>query len=127
MTNRIQRSIETGFTLLELLIALFLTGLIAVIISGALHLGNSSSIRVSALNEKIAGNFATQRFIRRTLSSIRTDHVNDTGELESFVPILGDDNHMLFLAEISRYQEQSEPVWFLLLIDPDNEAGPTCN
>ena len=90
-----------GFTLLELLIALSLVGIIAVVLFGGLRLGGRFWERVDQVGERAAAMSSAQALLRRTLGQARlTYRMLD----EQVVPLFsGDSRRMDFVAPVSRH------------------------
>ena len=112
---------QAGFTLLELLIALVLTGLLTVLVYGGLQVGISSWEKVIDRNEEITDAFLTQRFLRRLLESSRGETVMDINNEDSSVAFLGLESELLFVASLPRFERRGELLWIYLSIDNESE------
>ncbi len=90
-----------GFTLLELVIALTLMGLILVVLFSALRLGGRIWERLDSEGERAASVNATQVLLRRTLGQAR--FVTRTTELKLVSLFAGDAGRLDFVAPLSTY------------------------
>lgn len=117
----VNRTAQAGFTLLELLISLLLTGLLTVLMYGGLQVGMSSWEKVIDRNEEMSDAFLTQRFLRRLLETARPEFVDDITDADSSMAFLGLESEVLFLGSLPRYEEEGEPLWIYLSIVPDDE------
>jgi general secretion pathway protein J len=90
-----------GFTLLELVIALTLLGLILVVLFSALRLGGRIWERLDGEGERAASLNAAQVFLRRTLGQARV--VTRTTELKLVSLFAGEAGRMDFVAPLSTY------------------------
>ncbi|WP_432471306.1 prepilin-type N-terminal cleavage/methylation domain-containing protein [Amphritea sp. HPY] len=116
-----ERIAQSGFTLLELLIALMLTGLLTVLVYGGLQIGMSSWEKVTERNEEVSDAFLAQRFLRRLLATARPELVIDSSDATSSVGFLGLENELLFVASLPRFDEEGPLLWIYLTIRQDFE------
>ena len=91
-----------GFTLLELVIALSLVGIIAVLLFGGLRLGGRFWERVDQVGERAAGMSSAQALLRRTLGQARlTYRILDEEQVVSLFS--GNSGRLDFVAALSRH------------------------
>jgi prepilin-type N-terminal cleavage/methylation domain-containing protein len=113
---------QSGFTLLELLIALVLTGLLSMLVYGGMSVGVSSWEKVIDRNEEVSDAFLTQRFIRRLIEDADSETVAASADAKSSVGFLGLENEMLFIAQLPSYESFSEQLWIFLSVVLDEEG-----
>ncbi|MEH6576283.1 MAG: prepilin-type N-terminal cleavage/methylation domain-containing protein [Amphritea sp.] len=117
-----RRDIQSGFTLLELLIALLLTGLLTVLVYGGLNVGLSTWEKVINRNEELSDAFLTQRFLRRLLEAADPQLVvEDIDHVQSSVGFLGLENELLFIAPLPRFEGGGEALWIYLSVGQNED------
>jgi len=119
-----RRTAQGGFTLLELLIALFLTSLLTVLVYGGLNVGISSWDKVINRNEQTSDAFLTQRFLRRLLGKADSGFVTDAVDDKESAGLLGLEHELLFIAALPRFENLSNPVWaYISLVRDEQDVG----
>lgn len=90
-----------GFTLLELMIALTLFGVISVVLFSALRLGGRLWERVDEVGERVAAMHAAASLLRRTLGQAQPSF--RTSELKVVPLFAGEATRLDFVAPLSNY------------------------
>jgi general secretion pathway protein J len=92
---------SSGFTLVELIIALAMIGLIALLLFSGLRLGTRSWERVEALAERTAEPRIARDFLARALEQIRPVQV--TFDAERVLVFSGNEQNLEFVAPLSEH------------------------
>ncbi|UTW12182.1 prepilin-type N-terminal cleavage/methylation domain-containing protein [Marinobacterium rhizophilum] len=107
-----------GFTLVELLIALLLTGLVAMLVFGAFRIATGSWERVIGHQERAHESYLVQTFVRRLLEQAQPLRVRDI-ETRLSVAMLGDAQQLVFVTELPTPRGLAELYWCQLrVVDP---------
>lgn len=90
MTGRRHKTGDTGFTLIEILIAISILGIMMLILTGALRIGAESWEAGEARIERANRVFVVQNFLRRHVATLLPlSAVNAKGEMEPAVNGIG--------------------------------------
>jgi prepilin-type N-terminal cleavage/methylation domain-containing protein len=109
-----------GFTLVELLIALLLTGLVAMLVFGAFRIATGSWERVIRQQERAHESYLVQSFVRRLLEQAQPLRVRDI-ETRLSVAMYGDEQQLTFVTELPTPRGLAQLYWCQLRVkDPDN-------
>ncbi|ANG63775.1 hypothetical protein A8C75_15695 [Marinobacterium aestuarii] len=109
-----------GFTLVELLIALLLTGLVAMLVFGAFRIATGSWERVIRQQERAHESYLVQSFVRRLLEQAQPLRVRDT-ETRLSVAMYGDAQQLTFVTELPARRGSAQLYWCQLRVKgPDN-------
>lgn len=114
--NRIK---SQGFTLLEMLVAMLLLGLLAGLIFGGLQVASRSWEKVSRQAEQADEAMLVQSFLRQLVERVRPVLLRDP-DLVIQVAFRGQDNQLLFVAPLPHQDEKL--AWFSLGLE-QNAAG----
>lgn len=119
-------SLGQGFTLVELLVALVLIGLMAVVLSGGLRIGIQTWEKVTTRNEVSNQAFLVQNLLRRVLENAQPIHIRDLdGVIQT--AFRGTETDLVFVAPHPRSRSVEELVWISFSLDyvADNNAADT--
>ncbi|WP_341502595.1 prepilin-type N-terminal cleavage/methylation domain-containing protein [Gallaecimonas sp. GXIMD4217] len=113
-----------GFTLMELLIALVLASLLAVLMFGGLRVATQSWDKAGDQGDRIQEATLTQQFLRQLLAGISDEPLEDQAG-NSLMGLKGDDGQLLFLAELPRQLggDGGQLAWYRLAM-VDGDDGP---
>lgn len=121
---RIKLRNQQGFTLLELLIALLLTGLITTLIFGGL----STTIRVwetlTERNEQTGEALTVRHFIRQRLVAVADERVASVKEGTLVVAFIGLKHELIFTGFIDTADSSREMTWLYLRVNNDDQLHP---
>ncbi|MBY4678553.1 prepilin-type N-terminal cleavage/methylation domain-containing protein [Marinobacterium arenosum] len=113
---------ESGFTLLELLVALLLAGLLATTAFSGLNLGINSWQRIQSFQDDYRDIYLVQNVLRRLLENALEERIYDDDGVYQ-VAMRGDRSQLLFLASNPVYGAPGKR-WLLLMTD-QTEQGTT--
>lgn len=104
-------STSSGFTLVELQIAILIVALMAVLISSALRLSSKTWRQVSEQQDVVERRFLLAQYLRRHISNARFMVVasEEYGTVTSF---FGDENQINFIAPFPVYRQNGELYWW---------------
>lgn len=105
-----------GFTLLELIIALALTSLLALLIFGGLRMGGQAWEKVHQHGAEASDSVLIQQFMRNLLEQAALESVWDPNrnQVSSFQ---GSEHELVFLAPHPGRQGDRPLAWFMLQLD----------
>jgi prepilin-type N-terminal cleavage/methylation domain-containing protein len=112
-----------GFTLVELLIALLLTGLVAMLVFGAFRIATDSWERVIGQQERAHESYLVQSFVRRLLEQAQSLRVRDT-ETRLSVAMHGDAQQLTFVTEMPTPQGLAQAYWCQLRVKDSGDGQP---
>ncbi len=113
-----------GFTLVELLIALVLASLLAVLMFGGLSIATSSWQKAGQQGDSIQEALLTQQFLRQLLAGVSDDNAQaQTGV--RLAGLHGDEQQLMFLAyQPKQLGDTENRVWYRLAM-VETDAGPS--
>jgi len=109
-----------GFTLLEMMVALLLLGLLAGLIFGGVQVATRSWEKVTLHAEQANETVLVQNFLRHLVEQVSAQQLRDQ-ELVLQVAVHGQDNHLLFLAP--RPHQSEMLAWFSLGLEQTPDGG----
>ncbi|MFC6669228.1 prepilin-type N-terminal cleavage/methylation domain-containing protein [Marinobacterium aestuariivivens] len=109
-THRMQ-----GFTLVELMIALLLTGMVAMLVFGAFRIATGSWERVVSQQERVHERYLVQTFVRRLLEQAQPLRLRDIDARLS-VAMHGDREQLIFVTELPTRNGVAEFYWCQLRV-----------
>lgn len=118
--SRLPRDRAAGFTLVELIIALALIGLISLLLFSGLRLGNRAWEGVEAVSERTAAPRIARNFLVRTLSQVRPAQV--TFDAEQVLVFSGDAENLEFVAPLSEHV--GTPGLYILRLSLAQDSTP---
>jgi general secretion pathway protein J len=100
-TSRPRRRVRRGFTLIELVIALAIIGLISLLLFSGLRLGGRSWEAVETVGERLSGLRLTDGFLRRTLGQTRATTATYDGQIVQV--FAGESERLEWVAPLSEH------------------------
>jgi general secretion pathway protein J len=104
---------ESGFTLIEMIIALVLASLLSVVIASGLHLGIRSWEAVSSKVNDGSDTYVSMHALRRVLSSLRPERVRDDDGTPQ-AAFYGTRNEVMFIAPLEQIGNQDDLYWIMV-------------
>ena len=105
-----------GFTLVELLVAMMLASLVAMLAYGGLHVALRSWNSVELRQQEMERSYLTQSLLRRLLESPQNVSVrDDEGVLQ--MAFYGDEQQVMFVAFLPALDDSEQLYWVQLLQD----------
>lgn len=102
-----------GFTLIEMLIALVLTGLLAVVITAGLNIGVRSWQALDRFQERDSAYYLAQYTVRRLLADMRPQRIRDQDGVNQ-AAFYGREKVMAFVAPLQPYETGQTLHWIVL-------------
>lgn len=113
-----------GFTLVELLVALTLTGLVTMLAYGGLHVALRSWEAAEQRQQEMELRYLTQSLLRRLLESPQSISVRDDDGVQQ-VAFSGDEEQVIFVAYLPALDNSEQLYWVQLVQDKQLTAkGP---
>nr|WP_067294605.1 prepilin-type N-terminal cleavage/methylation domain-containing protein [Marinobacterium profundum] len=112
-----------GFTLVELLIALLLTGLVAMLVFGAFRIATGSWERVIRQQERAHESYLVQSFVRRLLEQAQPLSVRDI-ETRLSVAMQGDEQQLTFVTQLPARRGLAQLYWCQLRVADSGNGQP---
>ena len=112
----------SGFTLVEVMIALLLLSLIAVLMAGVLRTASQTWTKVAAHQDTAQQRLLINQFLRRQLTSIRFVKMRmiDDQRISSF---LGGSEALHYVAPFPTFHNNKKLYWWTLMSRFDTESG----
>lgn len=107
---------HTGFTLVEMMVALVLLGLLAVIMSTGLFLAVRSWEAVELRQNTQDEVFTVQHALRRTLGNIRQETILDSNGARQ-VAVYGNERELIFVAPLKQLDDGEQLYWIRLAVE----------
>ncbi|GGO80149.1 hypothetical protein GCM10011348_16210 [Marinobacterium nitratireducens] len=104
-----------GFTLVELMIALLLTGMVAMLVFGAFRIATASWERVIGQQERVHERYIVQTFVRRLLENAQSIRLRDIDARLS-VAMQGDERQLTFVTELPTRDGVAKLFWCQLKV-----------
>jgi len=101
---------SAGFTLVELMIALLLTGMVAMLVFGAFRIATGSWERVIGQQERGHERYLVQSFIRRLLEQAQSMQQRDI-DARLLVVMQGDEHQLTFVTEMPTRDGVAKLYW----------------
>lgn len=112
-----------GFTLVELLIALVLTGLVMVLLFASLRIGSRSWETVDTRQEQVSEQYQLQQFLRRLVAKAKDEKVRSTGGSVQ-VAFKGESGELIFVAPSKLGDQSSGLLWYRLYLSEATAEHP---
>lgn len=110
-----------GFTLIEMMIALVLTGLLAVVITAGLNIGVRSWQALDRFQARDSAYYLAQYTVRRLLADMRPQRIRDQDGVNQ-TAFYGREKVMAFVAPLQPYETGQTLYWIVLRAEP-TESG----
>jgi len=107
---------QKGFTLVEVLVALVIASMLAVVVFSGLHLSIRSSETISRVQQESGRAFVTQHTLRRILGSIQDERIRDSDGLDQ-VAFYGAQREMVFIGALTQVGDANQLYWLMLRIE----------
>ncbi|MGQ7960124.1 prepilin-type N-terminal cleavage/methylation domain-containing protein [Pseudomonas sp. SP16.1] len=108
--------VPRGFTLVELLVALTLASLVAMLAYGGLHVALRSWSGTELRQQEMERSYLTQSLLRRLLESPQDFSVRDDEGVQQ-VAFFGDEQQVVFVAHLPALDDSKQLYWVQLLQD----------
>jgi general secretion pathway protein J len=105
-----------GFTLVELLVALTLASLVAMLAYGGLHVALRSWNAAEQRQQEMELRYLTQALLRRLLESPQALSVRDDEDIQQ-VAFFGDEEQVIFVAHLPALDDSEQLYWVQLVQD----------
>lgn len=105
-----------GFTLVELLVALTLASLVAMLAYGGLHVALRSWNSAELRQQEMERSYLTQSLLRRLLESPQDVSVRDDEDIQQMA-FFGDEEQVIFVAYLPALDDSEQLYWVQLLQD----------
>ena len=105
-----------GFTLVELLVALTLASLVAMLAYGGLHVALRSWNAAEQRQQEMELRYLTQALLRRLLESPQALSVRDDEDIQQ-VAFFGDEEQVIFAAHLPALDDSEQLYWVQLVQD----------
>jgi general secretion pathway protein J len=105
-----------GFTLVELLVALTLASLVAMLAYGGLHVALRSWNSAELRQQEMERSYLTQALLRRLLESPQPFSVRDDEDVQQ-VAFFGDEEQVIFAAHLPALDDSEQLYWVQLVQD----------
>ncbi|GGK84852.1 prepilin-type N-terminal cleavage/methylation domain-containing protein [Amphritea balenae] len=115
---------QRGFTLLELLIALVLSGLIMALVFGGLSIAIRSWETVGQRSEHISEAFTLQHFLRQQLMGVSDERVASLEEGTLVVGFYGLENELIFTGFLNADDQGKLLTWIYLRVNTEDLLKP---
>lgn len=107
-----------GFTLIEMLVALVISSLLAVVLFSGLNIAVRSSESINRLQQESGRAFTIQHSLRRIISAAQDQRIRDVnGVLQS--AFRGSEREMIFVAPLRQLSDANRIFWLKLNIETD--------
>jgi len=116
------KRLSAGFTLVEMLVALVISSLLAVVVFGALNLSVRTSEKVSDIHQQSGIAFTTQHALRRVVGAMQDISVRDVDATPQ-VGLRGDDSQMIFIGRLADFNLAGTYFWLRLGAETDQTGG----
>lgn len=113
--SRQPTSDSRGFTLVELLIALLLTGMVAMLVFGAFRIATGTWERVVAQQERVHESYLVQTFVRRLLEQAQPLRLRDV-DVRLSVAMHGDERQLTFVTALPTRDGVARLYWCQLSV-----------
>lgn len=108
--------LSRGFTLVELLVALTLAGLVAMLAYGGLHVALRSWNSAELRQQEMERSYLTQSLLRRLLESPQNVSLRDDEDVQQ-VAFFGDEQQVIFVAYLPALDDSEQLYWVQLRQD----------
>lgn len=102
-----------GFTLIEMIVALVISGMLAVVIVSGLHLAIRSWEAVSGKIDQGNDTYVAMQAMRRVLSSLRPEKVRDENGV-AVSAFYGKEDQVLFIAPLEQIGSFDDLYWIMI-------------
>ena len=110
------RTAPNGFTLVEMLVALVISALLAVVVFGALNVAMRSSQSMSRIQQESGRAFTIQHSLRRILSSARNERIRDLNGVQQSA-FRGSEREIIFVAPLTQITDSNRLFWLKLSVE----------
>jgi general secretion pathway protein J len=108
--------VSRGFTLLEMLVAITLLGLVMATITSSLGLSSRMSGKITQYGERAQAQAEVRGFLRRQLHQLAAQTLTDS-EGKKFAAFYGEPGLLRFVAPMARAADYPGLHWFELFVD----------
>lgn len=115
------RSKGAGFTLIEMLVALIISSLLAVVLFNGLNLTVRSSEAINRIQQESGRAFTIQHALRRILGGARNERVRDINGVQQ-VAFHGLEQEVIFVAPLTQLNDNSQLFWLKLTIEHQSDG-----
>ncbi|MBV1787978.1 prepilin-type N-terminal cleavage/methylation domain-containing protein [Marinobacterium sp. D7] len=115
---------QKAFTLMEMLIALLLTGLVMTLIFTSLRLTAKGWDAAERRQTQIAEQYQVQQLLRRLIGQARNERVRDVDSILQSA-FRGDSDQLIFVAPARADSQDASLLWYRLRLEPgeDDESA----
>ncbi|WP_432695487.1 PulJ/GspJ family protein [Marinobacterium sp. YM272] len=117
------RKYAGGFTLVELMIALVLTGMIMMLLFGSLRVSSRGWDAAEQRQQQVSEQYQLQQFLRRLIGQARGERVRDIDSVIQ-VAFRGESDQLMFVAP--RFSQSSEGglLWYRIFLSEATDERP---
>lgn len=110
------KAANNGFTLIEMLVALVISTLLAVVVFGALNVAIRSSESMSRIQQESGRAFTIQHSLRRILGGARNERIRDVNGIQQ-TAFRGFVKEIIFVAPLTQVSDSNRMFWLRLSIE----------
>lgn len=112
-----------GFTLVELMIALVLTGMIMVLLFGSLRVSSRGWDAAEQRQQQVSEQYQLQQFLRRLIGQARGERVRDIDSVLQ-VSFRGESDQLTFVGPRFSMSSEGGLLWYRLYLREATDEGP---